>query len=190
MPYRFNPPPGWPLPSPGWQPGPNWRPDVSWPTPPVGWSFWIDEPPGVPQAQSGWPGQASAAVPASHADQERPALEKKLISRARDWSPPQKIGAAVLGLVILVIVAHFVTEQSPGQHACQVLRAGLNATTNAAETASSNELESIAASGSVGGQLGADLTTWHDTGDSNALGVVAQDCQDSFGINVYPPQSG
>ncbi len=111
------------------------------------------------------------------------------MSQVRDWTPGQKIGVSVLGLIILVIVAiHFATEQSPGQHARGVLRASMNATTNAAETASANELASIAASGSVGGQLGADLAIWDNTDDSSALGVVAQDCQNLYGINVYPPQ--
>jgi hypothetical protein len=189
MPYKFNPPPGWPLPPPGWQPGPDWKPDPSWPAPPVGWSFWVDEPAAAPQAQSRPPVRVTATVPDLHVYQERYAPEKTAISRVRDWTPRRKIGVAVLGVIIVAIVAiHLATEQSPGQHACEVLRASMNATTNAAETANANELASIAASGSVGGQLGTDLATWNNTDDSSALGAVAQDCQDYYGINVYPPQ--
>jgi len=38
--WRFNAPPGWPEPPPGWTPPPGWRPDPSWPTPPADWSWW------------------------------------------------------------------------------------------------------------------------------------------------------
>lgn len=39
---RFNAPPGWPQPAPGWSPPPEWRPDPSWPPAPPGWRFWVD----------------------------------------------------------------------------------------------------------------------------------------------------
>lgn len=52
------------MPPPGWQPGPDWQPDPSWSTPPVGWSFWIDEPATAPQPQSGRESQVREAVPA------------------------------------------------------------------------------------------------------------------------------
>ncbi|MDX6256034.1 MAG: hypothetical protein QOJ11_2368 [Frankiales bacterium] len=45
MPYRFNPPPGWPAPPQGWSPGTDWQPDPSWPAPPEGWSLWIEDAP-------------------------------------------------------------------------------------------------------------------------------------------------
>lgn len=38
---RFNPPPNWPPPPPGWTPTPDWKPDASWPAAPPGWDFWI-----------------------------------------------------------------------------------------------------------------------------------------------------
>ena len=41
----FNPPPGWPTPPEGWQPGPDWTPDPRWQTAPSGWQFWIDTDP-------------------------------------------------------------------------------------------------------------------------------------------------
>ncbi len=37
MGYRFNPPPNWPAPPPGWVPSPGWRPSPEWPAPPPGW---------------------------------------------------------------------------------------------------------------------------------------------------------
>jgi hypothetical protein len=39
--YRFNPPPNWPAPPPGWAPTPGWRPSPDWPAPPPGWQLWI-----------------------------------------------------------------------------------------------------------------------------------------------------
>ncbi|WP_246094273.1 hypothetical protein [Streptomyces griseofuscus] len=49
--YRFNPPPGWPVPPAGWTPPADWRPDPSWPAAPKGWQLWIPEggpAPGIP----------------------------------------------------------------------------------------------------------------------------------------------
>jgi hypothetical protein len=46
---RFNNPPGWPDPEPGWQPPKGWAPDPSWPPAPAGWAFWVaDDAPPVP----------------------------------------------------------------------------------------------------------------------------------------------
>jgi hypothetical protein len=54
MGLRFNPPPGWPPPPPGFVPPPGWRPDPSWPPPPSGWRLWVpDDPVASP---GGWPG--------------------------------------------------------------------------------------------------------------------------------------
>jgi hypothetical protein len=62
---RYNPPPGWPPPPPGFTPKPGWQPDPSWPPPPPGWQLWVndDEPPAQAWAGQGppaqdWPGQA------------------------------------------------------------------------------------------------------------------------------------
>lgn len=38
--WRFNTPPGWPQPQPGWTPTPDWLPDLSWDIPEKGWHFW------------------------------------------------------------------------------------------------------------------------------------------------------
>lgn len=43
MPYKFNPPPNWPLP-PGFTPPEGWQPDPSWPEAPDGWQFWVLPP--------------------------------------------------------------------------------------------------------------------------------------------------
>ena len=38
---RFNAPPGWPDPPPGWTPPPGWQPNPAWPPAPPGWQFWL-----------------------------------------------------------------------------------------------------------------------------------------------------
>lgn len=43
MALRFNPPPGWPAPHPGWTPPAGWQPDPAWPPVPPGWNFWVDD---------------------------------------------------------------------------------------------------------------------------------------------------
>jgi hypothetical protein len=43
MGYRFNPPPNWPAPPPGWHPAPGWQPAPEWPPPPPGWQLWLDD---------------------------------------------------------------------------------------------------------------------------------------------------
>lgn len=55
---RFNPPPTWPVPPPGWTPEPGWRPDPSWGPPPPGWQVWLEE--GRPQHAN--PGRAGVPV--------------------------------------------------------------------------------------------------------------------------------
>jgi hypothetical protein len=37
----YNPPPGWPIPPPGWSPYEGWQPDPSWGPAPPGWNLWI-----------------------------------------------------------------------------------------------------------------------------------------------------
>jgi hypothetical protein len=43
MPRRFNPPPNWPPPPPGFTPPPGWQPDPTLPAPPPGWQLWIED---------------------------------------------------------------------------------------------------------------------------------------------------
>ncbi|NLT29982.1 MAG: hypothetical protein GXX86_05925 [Propionibacterium sp.] len=42
---RWNPPPNWPAPPPGWEPPSGWQPDPSWGPPPPGWQLWVDDAP-------------------------------------------------------------------------------------------------------------------------------------------------
>jgi hypothetical protein len=44
MAQRYNPPPGWPVPTEGWKPAFDWRPDPEWPPAPEGWVFWQKDP--------------------------------------------------------------------------------------------------------------------------------------------------
>ncbi len=37
---EWKPPPGWPLPTPGWSPPVGWQPDPSWPPVPEAWQWW------------------------------------------------------------------------------------------------------------------------------------------------------
>ncbi|BCB91183.1 DUF4041 domain-containing protein [Phytohabitans suffuscus] len=62
---RFNPPPGWPVPPPGWHPPAGWRPDANWPPAPPGWQFWVVDPPAPPRVAP--VGMDAAAVAAEAA---------------------------------------------------------------------------------------------------------------------------
>ena len=55
MALRFNPPPNWPAPPPGFVPPPRWQPDPAWPPPPPGWQLWVpdDSEPDGPAAYAG-----------------------------------------------------------------------------------------------------------------------------------------
>jgi hypothetical protein len=57
---RYNPPPGWPPPPPGFSPKPGWQPDPSWPPAPPGWQLWVDDE--APAAQD-WAAQAPRTDP-------------------------------------------------------------------------------------------------------------------------------
>ena len=65
---RFNPPPNWPTPPPGWQPPTDWRPDPTWPEPPYGWQLWITENTPALQIQPTRPTGYGAPRPATMAE--------------------------------------------------------------------------------------------------------------------------
>lgn len=50
--FQFNPPPGWPVPPPGWTPPDGWAPDPGWPPAPAGWQFWVLNTPPPPPPPS------------------------------------------------------------------------------------------------------------------------------------------
>ncbi len=63
MGWRFNPPPGWPQPSPGWQPPPGWAPDPAWPPAPQGWVFWVPDESATYQQHSMYTAPQPAEAP-------------------------------------------------------------------------------------------------------------------------------
>lgn len=64
QPMRFNTPPNWPQPPPGWVPDPQWRPDPAWPAAPPGWTFWIpNEAPPAPAPPAADPDGAASSQP-------------------------------------------------------------------------------------------------------------------------------
>ena len=80
MGYRFNPPPNWPPPPPGFVPPPRWQPDPAWPPPPPGWQLWVPDDDTVPTRRARAAG-GPAAVPA------RPPDFAAGPARARDIQP-------------------------------------------------------------------------------------------------------
>ena len=40
---KYNPPPNWPTPAPGWTPPAGWKAPANWPPPPNGWQFWLPD---------------------------------------------------------------------------------------------------------------------------------------------------
>lgn len=63
--YRFNPPPGWPVPPAGWMPPPDWRPDPSWPPMPAGWQLWVPATDSTTDAPAVGPATGVSAGPAT-----------------------------------------------------------------------------------------------------------------------------
>jgi Domain of unknown function (DUF4190) len=59
---RFNPPPNWPPPPPGFVPPPRWQPDPDWPPPPPGWQLWVPDDAG-PGRPGDFPGGAAGVPP-------------------------------------------------------------------------------------------------------------------------------
>src|ERR1700722_8023264 len=60
---RFNPPPNWPQPPPGWTPPAGWTPPPSWPPPPDGWPLWLPDHAASPQdVAAGNASEAAAPV--------------------------------------------------------------------------------------------------------------------------------
>ena len=72
MGYRFNPPPNWPAPPPGWVPSPGWRPSPEWPAPPPAWQLWIDDTAPAPnQGRTASEGSYAVNDGLTEADYER-----------------------------------------------------------------------------------------------------------------------
>jgi hypothetical protein len=72
---RFNAPPNWPMPPPGWVPPAGWKPDPSWPPPPPGWPLWLPD-------NGAGDAAAAAASAAPRAAADTPAVDEAAL-RAR-----------------------------------------------------------------------------------------------------------
>lgn len=91
---RFNPPPNWPTPPPGWRPGPGGKPDPAWDPPPPGWNIWVDESPDAEGAHpSGAAGKAG----------ERRRREPVAGAPERKSHPLRLIVFLFVGLVLLAV---------------------------------------------------------------------------------------
>jgi hypothetical protein len=89
--FRFNPPPNWPAPPPGWTPPQGWMPDPSWPAPPYGWPLWTEDP--------GAPG-ATAGADAVHTNTVRPVRPGTI----RAASAVMLLGAALAALSAISVI--------------------------------------------------------------------------------------
>lgn len=111
MTQRFNAPPGWPQPQPGWAPPAGWQPDPSWPAPPPDWDYWVDDasggpaPYGAASATSAYPGTPVGAPPGGEA---AAALAQQAVGSAR------KTIYTGLGLLGVGIVVNVVSIMNPG----------------------------------------------------------------------------
>jgi hypothetical protein len=92
MAYRFNPPPGWQVPT-GFTPGEGWTPDPGWPAAPEGWDFWLPEPVPPPPPPASAAGGAAGAQTAS---QRVSGMFKSLKVKAQDedWMGKAKSAAS------------------------------------------------------------------------------------------------
>lgn len=86
MPYKFNPPPNWPVP-PGFTPPEGWQPDPSWPDAPQGWQFWVLPP----SAESGSTLPPSVATAGKKVSGMLRSLRAK--AEQEDWAGKAKTAA-------------------------------------------------------------------------------------------------
>lgn len=108
MEYRFNRPPSWPAPPPGWRPPPGWQPDPSWPRPPRGWRLWV--PVGLgPSGATLMPDvseqpEASAACVRPHCASGADMISRgqDVLSRARRWFSGRSAWVKVLLVAVLI----------------------------------------------------------------------------------------
>jgi hypothetical protein len=131
--YRFNPPPGWPVPSTDWRPPDGWQPDPWWPPPPSGWQFWVVDA-----------GSSTTSTHAPTAVADEPVPPYPITASLPTFEPPAVLGhplrtparrrsirlwlvvggtafAAVLGLVItaVVVVANAGPNLADAQRECR-----------------------------------------------------------------------
>lgn len=111
---RFNPPPNWPPPPPGWIPDSNWTPDPAWPAPPPGWQLWVDDPAlPYPPGMRGMPGPPAPYPPY----QQWPAQPAVPAPRTWLWlalGVPVVVLIAIAGLVF-GLTGRLTAEEKPSK---------------------------------------------------------------------------
>jgi len=115
--WRFNPPPGWPVPPSGWVPPPGWKPDPSWPPAPAGWAYWI--PAQRTAAHVGPAPYVAPISPVAYAPPPRP---------ARRLSTAVKILAGVVSLLATLAATWFAYQALPEAYAAEQWRQKATAT--------------------------------------------------------------
>jgi hypothetical protein len=121
MGYRFNPPPNWPAPPPGWVPVPGWQPSPEWPAPPPGWQLWIDD-----TAYSAMSQRGSAPAPGSIAPQMPP-------PRRVRRKPPRKRNIILLAIAVLFLIGAIGDALGVGKQANTAATAPTTAASHAAQ---------------------------------------------------------
>ena len=94
--FRYNPPPNWPAPPPGWTPPAGWRPDPSWPPPPPGWTLWVVAGPST-----------------SPSRRLRGAIGRVYLGPSSTAAPRKVFRAALLGLLTVILLAAPFAEEQP-----------------------------------------------------------------------------
>ena len=98
--WKFNPPPGWPAPPAGWEPGIGWSPEPHWPQPPQGWVWWVTEPGTSPDVFVSRTHEAGTWAPHGHNVKSGSAAKWLLVG-----------GASLVALIALAVgVASFMTR--------------------------------------------------------------------------------
>lgn len=88
---RFNQPPNWPRPAPGWTPPPGWKPPAEWGEPPYGWQLWLPEEPVAAVPPSAPAHHAPAQQPpAQSAPGQRPAPGTEPVAEQNPDDAPDK----------------------------------------------------------------------------------------------------
>ncbi|GAA1297607.1 hypothetical protein Psi02_14750 [Planotetraspora silvatica] len=92
--WRFNPPPGWPVPPRDWIPTPNWTgPGPGWPEPPANWQWWVRDLTALRDTMAFGPGpSAFDQRPAGPAPMGRPPMGPPPGGRPPMGQPPMGPG--------------------------------------------------------------------------------------------------
>src|SRR5579862_2975923 len=140
MVYRFNPPPSWPAPPPGWVPPPGWRPSPEWSAPPQGWQLWIDDMPPA-QGQPSWGASKPSAgyAPMSQGGGTATGYRAPQIPsppRSARRKPPRRRDVILAAIAVLFVIGVIANALGGGKHANTAVNAA-TATATSSHPASS-----------------------------------------------------